>query len=82
METIGKRADEYAAQIQGEGLILSAVRHGNYHGYIQGATDQKKIDIEITKKAFKEAVGWCAIYPRYKLVYDKFIKALEGEEFV
>lgn len=46
-------------------------------GYIQGATDQKAIDIDKAKKAFNAACGWLVVYPWYNGVFEEFVKAME-----
>ena len=46
-------------------------------GYMQGATEQKDIDIKRAKDAFNKACGWLSTYTWYNEVFDEFIKALE-----
>lgn len=46
-------------------------------GYIDGATEQKDIDIEKAKTAFNNACGWLSTYPWYSEVVNEFIKNME-----
>lgn len=46
-------------------------------GYMQGATEQKVIDIEKAKTAFGKACGWLSTYLWYNEVFEKFMKIME-----
>ena len=46
-------------------------------GYVQGATEQKVIDIEKAKNAFNKTCGWLSTYQWFNEVANEFIKALE-----
>ena len=46
-------------------------------GYMQGATEQKDIDIKRAKDAFNKACGCLSTYTWYNEVFDEFIKNME-----
>ena len=46
-------------------------------GYIQGAIEQKDIDVKKAKDAFNKACGWLSTYSWFNEVFEEFIKALE-----
>ena len=46
-------------------------------GYMQGATEQKDIDVKKAKDAFDKACGWLSTYAWYNAVVEEFIKNME-----
>ena len=46
-------------------------------GYMQGATEQKDIDVKKAKDAFDKACGWLSTYTWYNAVVEEFIKNME-----
>ena len=46
-------------------------------GYMQGATEQKDIDIKKAKDAFNKACGWLSTYTWFNEVFDEFMKNME-----
>ena len=46
-------------------------------GYMQGATEQKDIDIKRAKDAFNKACGWLSTYTWFNEVFDEFMKNME-----
>ena len=72
METIEERA-----KLASEGYEDDGYSSGLYMGYVEGATEQKAIDIEKAKNAFNKTCGWLSTFPWYNGVFEEFIKALE-----
>lgn len=75
MKTTEERADEYVGHPQeiGEDLSVTMTREA----YIQGAKEQKQIDIDKAKSAFESVCGWLSTYSWYSAVLNEFIKELE-----
>lgn len=80
MKTIEERAREYAEtrciNVESElhkRLFIDAFGSS----YIQGAKEQRKIDIEKAKTAFSKACGWLSTYLWYNEVFDEFMKNME-----
>ena len=46
-------------------------------GYMQGATEQKDIDIKRAKDAFNKTCGWLSTYSWFNEVFDAFMKNME-----
>ena len=69
MKSIEERAKEYS---KGQWDELTANK-----AYIEGAKDQKAIDVEKAKNAFGRACGWLSIYLWYNEVFDEFMKNME-----
>ena len=69
MKTIKERAKEYSKGQWDEPTANKA--------YIDGAKEQKTIDIEKAKTAFSKACGWLSTYPWYNGVFEEFIKNIE-----
>ena len=72
MKTIEERA-----KLASEGYDDDGYSAGLYMGYVEGATEQKAIDIEKAKTAFGKACGWLSTYSWFNEVADEFIKAME-----
>ena len=72
MKTIEERA-----KLASEGYEDDGYSAGLYMGYVEGATEQKAIDIEKAKNAFNKTCGWLSTFPWYNAVFEEFIKALE-----
>ena len=82
MKTIEERAKEFAlrdfpGRNKMKESILELKESANEAGYIVGATEQMKIDIEKAKNAFNKTCGWLSTFPWYNEVFEKFIKAME-----
>ena len=80
MKTIEERAKEYAskkADISLSPVYNDALANLYEEGYIAGATEQRKIDIDKAKTAFGKALGWLSVYPWYNEVFEEFIKNME-----
>ena len=82
MRTIEQRAEEYVPNTITahifkssplKGLIVRILRDA----YIQGAKEQKAIDIDNAKSAFNKACGWLSTYTWYNEVVEEFRKAME-----
>ena len=69
MKTIEERAKEYSKGQWDEPTANKA--------YIDGAKEQKAIDIEKAKTAFGKACGRLSTYPWYNGVFEEFIKNIE-----
>ena len=69
MKTIEERAKEYSKGQWDEPTANKA--------YIDGAKEQKAIDIERAKTAFSKACGWLSTYLWYNGVFEEFIKSIE-----
>ena len=69
MKTIKERAKEYSKGQWDEPTANKA--------YIDGAKEQKAIDIEKAKTAFSKACGRLSTYPWYNGVFEEFIKSIE-----
>ena len=69
MKTIKERAKEYSKGQWDEPTANKA--------YIDGAKEQKAIDIEMAKTAFSKACGRLSTYPWYNGVFEEFIKSIE-----
>ena len=69
MKTIEERAKEYS---KGQWDELTAKK-----AYIEGAKEQKAIDIDNAKSAFNKACGWLSTYRWYNEVFDEFMKNME-----
>ena len=73
MKTIKERAIEYCKEQWDEPTAMTA--------YMDGAAEQKAIDIEKAKNAFNKTCGWLATYPSceswYNELVEKFMKNLE-----
>ena len=72
MKTIEERA-----KLASEGYEDDGYSAGLYMGYVEGATEQKAIDIEKAKNAFNKTCGWLSTFLWYNGVFEEFIKALE-----
>ena len=72
METIEERA-----KLASEGYEDDGYSSGLYMGYVEGATEQKAIDIEKAKNAFNKTCGWLSTFPWYNAVFEEFRKAME-----
>ena len=81
-KTIEQRAEEYVPNTITahifkssplKGLIVRILRDA----YIQGAKEQKAIDIDNAKSAFNKACGWLSTYTWYNEVVEEFRKAME-----
>ena len=71
MKTIEERAKEYSKGQWDEPTANKA--------YIDGAKEQKAIDIEKAKNAFNNACGWLSTYLWYNGVFEEFIKNIEEQ---
>lgn len=69
MKSIEERASEYS---KGQWDELTANK-----AYIEGAKEQKAIDVEKAKNAFSRACGWLSTYLWYNEVFDEFMKNME-----
>ena len=69
MQAIEQRAIEYA---KGRWDELTAKE-----AYMEGAKEQKAIDIDNAKSAFNKACGWLSTYTWYNEVVEEFIKVME-----
>ena len=65
-----------AYPIDGTNMMIGLIQRNSY---IQGATEQKAIDLEKAKTAFSKACGWLSTYLWYNEVFEKFIKNIEEE---
>ena len=72
MKTIEERA-----KLASEGYEDDGYSAGVYVGYIDGATEQKAIDIEKAKNAFNKTCGWLSTFFWYNEVFENFMKNLE-----
>ena len=72
MKTIEERA-----KLASEGYEDDGYSSGLYMGYVEGATEQKAIDIEKAKNAFNKTCGWLSTFPWYNAVFEEFRKAME-----
>lgn len=80
MKKIEERAKDYAskkADISLSAVYNEALASIYEEGYIAGATEQRKIDIDKAKTAFGKACGWLSVYPWYNEVFEEFIKNME-----
>lgn len=75
MKTIEERAKRAS-----EGYDDDGYSAGLYTGYVEGATEQKAIDNEGAKNAFRKACGWLSTYTWYNAVVEEFVKVLEEEQ--
>ena len=71
MKTIEERAKEYSKGQWDEPTANKA--------YIDGAKEQKAIDLEKAKTAFGKACGWLSTYLWYNEVFEKFMEIMEEE---
>ena len=69
MKAIEQRAIEYA---KGRWDELTANK-----AYIEGAKEQKDIDVKKAKDAFDKSCGWLSTYTWYNAVVEEFIKNME-----
>lgn len=80
MKTIEERASEYA---EARCINVESNIHKNLlmdafgSSYLQGAKEQRTIEIEKAKRAFNEACSCLNIHPWYSAVLDKFIELME-----
>lgn len=72
METIEERARE-AYPVEEHNVFTEL----KVNAYIQGAKEQKAIDIDKAKRAFYKVCGWLSTYPWFSGVAEEFIKSLE-----
>ena len=72
MKTIEERAKRAK-----EGYANDVFSAGIYTGYVEGAREQKAIDNEGAKNAFRKACGWLSTYPWYNAVAEEFMKNIE-----
>ena len=79
MKTIEERAREYAPEPLNDHYTIPAfiASENKRQAYIDGATDQKAIDIDNAKSAFNKACGWLSTYLWYNEVFDEFMKNME-----
>ena len=71
MKTIEERAKEYSKGQWDEPTANKA--------YIDGAKEQKAIDLEKAKTAFGKACGWLSTYLWYNETFEKFMEIMEEE---
>ena len=71
MKTIEERAKEYSKGQWDEPTANKA--------YIDGAKQQKAIDLEKAKTAFGKACGWLSTYLWYNETFEKFMEIMEEE---
>ena len=69
MKSIEERVKEYS---KGRWDELTA-----REAYIEGAKEQKDIDVKKAKDAFDKACGWLSTYIWYNEVFDEFMKNME-----
>ena len=69
MKSIKERAKEYSKDHWNELTAKEA--------YIEGAKEQKDIDVKKAKDAFDKACGWLSTYLWYNEVFDEFMKNME-----
>ena len=72
MKTIEERARE-AYPVEEHNVFTEL----KVNACIQGAKEQKTIDIDKAKTAFNKACGWLSTYPWFNGVAEELIKALE-----
>ena len=75
MKTIKERAKEYS--LKDFNRFYTGREKAVEEGYIAGAEEQRKIDIDKAERAFSEACGWLNVYPWYIAVKDEFRKAMK-----
>ena len=76
MQTIEERA-KYAGIVSQYKSVHRYDPKSVESGYMQGATEQKDIDVKKAKDAFDKACGWLSTYSWFNEVADEFIKAME-----
>ena len=64
--TIKERAREYCKNQWDTPTAMTA--------YMDGATEQKAIDIEKAKNAFNKTCGWLSTYPSCKSWYNELVE--------